>query len=434
MITFSKIGRKGNLGNQLFQIASTIGLAIENELDYGFLAWQYQQYFKNKLPPISELPNEITTLPEKHFHHYHWDFKKDTDFDLVGWLQSEKYFDSDKTKHYFEFEEDLVAKIKTKYAATFEKKTVLLSIRRGDFVNHPDYLQLSIKFYLNALARFFPDWTSRNLIVLSDDIDYCKFHFSFLDNAYFGDGLNAMEQLCLGSLCDDFIIGNSTFSWWSAWLGEKQNSKVICPHQNFDGQKRLECDDKDYFPERWISYNASNEKVNLNEVTFHLDFKSNHEIVSSYLSHYFDAEILSGSTVPRTLKYAYIFKKDYFVPPVLVYYSALKKSYSPVNTIINQVTNVFKVSRKLNYEEFLQQQDFGMFSTIFSFKGNTSHKSGKDIYIENTNALQHSNTIIIETAAGQFSNTGFAFSFKRYLKTVEISLKRTVKKLLFIKK
>jgi len=301
-------------------------------------------------------------------------------------------------------------------------------------VNHPDYLQLSIKFYLNALARFFPDWTSRNLIVLSDDIDYCKFHFSFLDNVYFGDGLNAMEQLCLGSLCDDFIIGNSTFSWWSAWLGEKQNSKVICPHQNFDGQKRLECDDKDYFPERWISYNASNEKVTLDEVTFCLDFKANQEIVSRYLSHYFDAEILSDSVVPKESNYAYVFKKDDFVPPVLVYYSALKKVDSSVNTIINQVTKVFKVSRKLNYEEFLQQQDFGMFSTIFSFKGNASQKSSQEIYIENTKPSTNSNSMTIETTAGKFSNTGFVFSLKRYLKTVEITLKRTVKKLLFIKK
>jgi len=69
----------------------------------GFLPWQYQQYFKNKLPAISELPAGITSNPEKQFHHYHWDFEKQTDYDLLGWLQSEKYFDSDKTKYYFEF-------------------------------------------------------------------------------------------------------------------------------------------------------------------------------------------------------------------------------------------------------------------------------------------------------------------------------------------
>lgn len=37
MITFSKLEKKGHLGNQLFQIASTIGVAVDNQHDFVFL-------------------------------------------------------------------------------------------------------------------------------------------------------------------------------------------------------------------------------------------------------------------------------------------------------------------------------------------------------------------------------------------------------------
>ncbi len=45
MINFNKLGLFGRLGNQMFQIASTIGIAKKNGQDYGFNYWIYQKYF-----------------------------------------------------------------------------------------------------------------------------------------------------------------------------------------------------------------------------------------------------------------------------------------------------------------------------------------------------------------------------------------------------
>lgn len=252
MITFSRLGKKGNLGNQMFQIASTIGIALKNNQEFSFPKWEYSIYFTKKFPEIKK--NEsFQIIKEKSFKYNELKLENEK-YDLDGWFQSEKYFDQRNTKELFLFEEQFINGLLNKQKLLFKKKTILISIRRGDFINHPYYFQLSFKFYFLALIKNFPDWEERSLIFTSDNITYCKYHFSFLKNAFFLEKLTAIEQLALGSQCDDFVISNSTFSWWIAWLGEKENSKIIRPVKNFRDEFAIKNDDSDYFPLRWTSF------------------------------------------------------------------------------------------------------------------------------------------------------------------------------------
>jgi hypothetical protein len=62
------------------------------------------------------------------------------------------------------------------------------------------------------------------------------------------EGNNAFEDLCLMSLCEHNVICNSTFSWWSAYLNQNPQKKVIAPSEWFTPAKPL----IDLYPNDWI--------------------------------------------------------------------------------------------------------------------------------------------------------------------------------------
>ena len=262
MITYSKLGSKGNLGNQFFQIASTIGIAKMYQHDYFFPKWNYAIYFENELPSSSK-DDSFIYLKELEFNYHQWNISNNGNYDIEGWLQTEKYFEPKKTKSVFKFKEDFTTKTLEKHNYIFKKKTILVSVRRGDFVNNPKYFQLSYKYYILALINNFPDLEDRTIVFTSDDISYCKFHYSFLKNAIFLENISPMEQIVLGINCDDYVISNSTFSWWIAWLGENENKRIFRPVKNFRGDFDKSNDDKDYFPERWIAFDEKTHSLSL---------------------------------------------------------------------------------------------------------------------------------------------------------------------------
>lgn len=211
MITFSKLGAMGRLGNQLFQIAFMIGLSRKYQCDMILPQWKYAQYFKN--PVTSKEPVTIkptTSIKEKHFHFTpdHWDnyqriFKSHV-VDITAWGQSEQYWLHcvDEVKQSFEFTDEISSRIINRYIEVFKKPTIAISIRRGDYVNNVNYELLPIHYYLTALFNHFPDFRENyNLLIFSDDIPYCKIHFQCLKNAYFAENMDPIEQLALGASC-----------------------------------------------------------------------------------------------------------------------------------------------------------------------------------------------------------------------------------------
>jgi hypothetical protein len=71
---------------------------------------------------------------------------------------------------------------------------------------------------------------------LRRDLDWAESHLSFSGRHWFvreSAGLPPSEDHRLMSGCRHFIISNSTYSWWAAWLGRAPEKTVIAPRQWF---------------------------------------------------------------------------------------------------------------------------------------------------------------------------------------------------------
>ena len=99
----------------------------------------------------------------------------------------------------------------------------------------------------------FTSLSVEKIYVFSDDIEWCRANLSFgIPTMFVGDeyaGEKGEGHMYLMSKCKYFIIANSSFSWWGAWLALFKDKIVICPKQWF-GDASI--DTSDLIPESWI--------------------------------------------------------------------------------------------------------------------------------------------------------------------------------------
>lgn len=134
------------------------------------------------------------------------------------------------------------------------QRTCAIHMRFGDYMKY-GYC-LDPQYYLDTVIDYIANIkTTSQILVFTDDYNEAK---RILDNLNVDIRINYItelgelrdiEEFCLISECHDFIISNSTFSWWGAYLGEKDDSVVFAPVINGWIEN---CWTDDYFPTEWI--------------------------------------------------------------------------------------------------------------------------------------------------------------------------------------
>jgi hypothetical protein len=167
----------------------------------------------------------------------------------AGWFQSDKFF-----KNYSEIIKDLysptkefVTKATTEFPFLTNSTVGAINVRRGDYLTQPRRHPVVTLDYIYEAYKHLPNCDK--IIVLSDDIVWCKENIK-LPNLVFVENYRDCEALWLLSLCDHFIISNSSFSWWGAYLSRTENKVVITPETWF-GPDVAE-DPKDIWCDGWI--------------------------------------------------------------------------------------------------------------------------------------------------------------------------------------
>jgi len=122
-------------------------------------------------------------------------------------------------------------------------ESVAIHVRRGDYLKL--WPIMGVKYYANAISRIQGD-----LFIFSDGIHWCReaFREENLHRKITFVDLQDYLAFELMRFCKHKILGNSTFSWWAAFL--EDSGTVICP-KGWLGFKNTFEEDKRY-PEKWI--------------------------------------------------------------------------------------------------------------------------------------------------------------------------------------
>lgn len=298
MIYHEMFGQHLRLGNFLFQIAATIKLCKTHGCDTVYPEYYLWKFLKNP-PTISEhgsQPHQQLSdiefiasrkwqwTPEEEEWLNSFDFKnKDYQLALNFFFQSYKWFEGCEKEVYSALQPttDTLLQYLDKYPEITRghKRRLGIGVRLGDFIGHGDFYQIPFEWYTQALEEQFPNWREDyKVVVFSDDIEKAKDIFKdypFLypepNNThthaerfkhYHSD--KAADQFFLGYWMNDWIIGNSTFSWWQAWMATYKEGKTVHSGKFFSkraGDKFYDnytnlipsiMDVPHYYPSHWI--------------------------------------------------------------------------------------------------------------------------------------------------------------------------------------
>jgi hypothetical protein len=259
----------GGLGNQLFQIFTTIAYSLKHNIQLKFIYTENlgkrPVYWGSLLSGLSSYLStdiDIDALQKiKQPSGTIIDAPKNNSVILDGYFQSPHFFDS----YYSDIlticgirkiQEDIYYGFNAKYD---NNTYISMHFRRGDYkeIQHIHPI-MPLEYYENALAYTTAVLSKDKYIVLyfcededAEEIkmnDIVKLQKTFT-NCEFRRfvGSSDWEEMLYMSCCDANIIANSSFSWWGAYMN--RSGDTICYPGKWFGKDPFP---KIMFPDNWI--------------------------------------------------------------------------------------------------------------------------------------------------------------------------------------
>jgi len=274
----------GGLGNQLFQIFTTIAYGIRTNRRVVFpysdiltMGMDRNTYWESLLNSIKlfttfnkkhGITNDaLFELPQFKEKCHNYEIIPDIDinnFMLFGYYQSYKYFDNEKETIFslIKLKEQKIS-ILQKYGYLFDSpngiNNVSMHFRLGDYKSKQEYHPIMpIEYYEHALLNI--SLKRDNITVLyfceaEDNTIVNSMVYSLknlFNNVQFikvDDNIPDWEQVLIMSCCSDNIIANSSFSWWGGYFNQNVG-KFVCYPTLWFGPK-AQHDVSDMFPINW---------------------------------------------------------------------------------------------------------------------------------------------------------------------------------------
>ncbi|WP_374480022.1 alpha-1,2-fucosyltransferase [Zoogloea sp.] len=242
---------QGGLGNQLFQ--SAFGLLVEQRsgVPARFLNHSYTNYsygFKYELEAFPNLQNRavpLTSIPPNALHCREnlnelassnaLDYiaglaREHKDIVLDGYWSNEAYWGDNEG-----FVRALVTPVPPNSELSLlgeqirDMNTIGIHVRRHEYGHHG---VACMDYYRNALKEIRRIHGELPALVFTDEFNVCQFEFHGIPNlqVVHGDPKEPLLDFYGLCSCKHFILSNSSFSYWGAFIAETPDSIVYMPY------------------------------------------------------------------------------------------------------------------------------------------------------------------------------------------------------------
>jgi hypothetical protein len=260
----------GRLGNQLFRIGTIIGESYKRGVEYFIPSeWEHSSIFphlKNVIPQ-SQIKPQISHLHRESKFGYHDLPNTEGILEIFGYFQSWKFFESfeKQVRDELTFSDELIKSARSRLS--YDTVKLCVHIRWGDIYDrkrngghkgvenfHP---VMSLTYYENAINYILQNTKIDEILVFTDNTDTKEFIEGKFEKfgpkvIYFDYSDDFITDFVTQSLCDHFIIANSTFSWWSSFLSKNENKIVCCPKESdWFGPSYNHLDRSTLLPNEW---------------------------------------------------------------------------------------------------------------------------------------------------------------------------------------
>ena len=275
-VTLTYLGYKGDMGNQLFQLACLYAAAKRSNADI-VLTTESKKLEYNEL---FDLGNVIYEDIHADKIYREWDNYENIvipndgkNYDIHGYRQSYHYFEDYDVKKLFKINEDILTKVKN----ALPKEFIAIHMRKGDYYKIIHNVSPSFKefnncndyYYIAGIKKIRKQFPNLPIIVCSNNkeiIDLEKINDTENENMIsFSPKIEGIKDkfidFCTLYLSKALIISNSSYSFWAAYLGE--HDIVICPSPWWDNNGFLGyhiMDNNNYYYPTWILLNPKTGK------------------------------------------------------------------------------------------------------------------------------------------------------------------------------
>jgi hypothetical protein len=175
---------------------------------------------------------------------------------LIGYFQSYRYAETNRQYLLKAKIQSVGLELEELNLAAIEEMPLVVHLRFGDYLLEEDFGIPSREFYSTAISKLLARGSCKSIWVFSDDLPKAIEKLDLKEtlpirwiNSVDDSVVATLQAMRLGRA---YVIANSTFSWWAAYLSLNPSVEVIAPSPWFMGME----DPEELIPPNWEQLDA----------------------------------------------------------------------------------------------------------------------------------------------------------------------------------